>query len=309
MTDNTALTYRPVMPESTPIPAEDGNDVGRPARAGALTLLERAGSVAVPIAVALYALLYIGMQEIYWTFNIQPEQAGLDQSVLFGRLMYALVLLVLVLFPLIGVLVGAGWLINVITRGAAARAVGAVRRRPWIAAFITALWCGATYWGFSSWRLGDAPGVGVMVLIAVGLGVLAFLVPFRLLRRRPVGLAGSTILVGAMTGIGIGFLLIGALADSAYQVRTTGNANLLLHMVGFQDQWTIVRNAEDDSPLYDGREMMLLGESNGAYVFYDCDRMETFRRPIEATNLGEIGLNPDPVPGFTCGLLIEEPTP
>jgi hypothetical protein len=307
MTDNTALTYRPVMSESTPIPAEDDNDAGRQARAGILTLLERAGSVAVPIAVALYALLYIGMQEIYWTFNIQPEQAGLDQSVLFGRLMYALVLLVLVLFPLIGVLVGAGWLINVITRGAAARAVGAVRRRPWIVAFLTALWCGATYWGFSSWR--GASGVGVMVLLAVGLGVLAFLVPFRLLRRRPVGLAGSTILVGAMTGIGIGFLLIGALADSAYQVRTTGNANLLLHMVGFQDQWTIVRNAEDDSPLYDGREMMLLGESNGAYVFYDCDRMETFRRPIEATNLGEIGLNPDPVPGFTCGRLIEEPTP
>jgi hypothetical protein len=309
MTENTALTYRPVMPESTPIPAEDGNDVGRPARAGALTLLERAGSVAVPIAVALYALLYIGIQEMYGVFNINPEQAGLDQSVLFGRLMGTLVLLVLVLFPLIGVLVGAGWLINVITRGAAARAVSAVRRRPWIAAFIAALWCGATYWGVFPLLGDDAPGVGVMVSIALTLGVLAFLVPFRLLRRKPVGLAGSTILVGVLTGIGLGFLLIAGLVQGADQVRTTGEANDLLMAVGFQDQWTIVRNAEDDSPLYDGRTMMLLGESNGTYVFYDCDRMETFRRPVESTNLGDILLGPEREPGFTCGLLIEEPTP
>lgn len=155
--------------------------------------------------------------------------------------------------------------------------------------------------------LGDTPGVGVMVLIAFTLGVLAFLVPFRLLRRKPVGLAGSTILVGALTGIGLGFLLIAGLVQSADQVRTTGQANDLLMAVGFQDQWTIVRNAEDDSPLYDGRTMMLLGESNGTYVFYDCDRMETFRRPVESTNLGDILLGPEREPGFTCGLLIKDP--
>jgi hypothetical protein len=306
MTDNSALTYRPVMSESGPIPTEDGNDAGGSARGGALELLERTGSVAVPIAVALYALLYIGVQEMYAVFNINPEQAGLDQSVLFGRLMGTLVLLVLVLFPLIGLLVGAGWLINVITRGAASRAVGAVRRQPWIAALIAALWCGATYWGLFP-LLGDDPGVGVMVFIAVGLGVLAFLVPFRLLRRRPVGRAGSAIFVGALTGIGLGLLLIAAMVQGADQVRTTGQANELLDAVGFQDQWTIVKNAEDDKPLYDGRSMMLLGESDGTYVFYDCDRMETFRRPVETTNLGEILLGPEREANLTCGSLAEEP--
>jgi hypothetical protein len=297
--------YRAVMSESRLIPTEDRNDVGEPARAGVLELLERVGSVAVPVAVALYALLYIGIQEMYAVFDINPEQAGLDQSVLFGRLMGTLVLLVLVLFPLIGVLIGLGWLIDVSTRGAASRVVRAVRRHPWIAALIAALWCGATYWGFVP-LVGDAPGVGAMVLIAVGLGVLAFLVPFRLMRRRPVGRAGSTILVGAMTGIGLGFLLIAGLAHGADQVRTTGEGSELLNAVGFQDQWTIVRNAEDDSPLYDGRFMMLLGESGGTYVFYDCDRMETFRRPVESTNLGEILLDPEREKAIPCGSLAEE---
>jgi hypothetical protein len=294
-----------VLQESRPIPAgiETGDSPDGGPRTGVLELLERTGSVGVPIAVALYALLYIGIQEMYGVFNINPEQAGLDQSVLFGRLMGTLVLLLLILFPLIGLLVGLGWLINTITRGAAARAVRVVRQRPWIAALIAALWCGATYWGVFS-ILGDV-GVGIMVVVAVGLGVLAFLVPFRLMRRKPVGRAGSTMLVGAMTGIGLGFVLIYALVQGAVQVQTTGQANELLGAVGFQDQWAIIKNAEDDNPLYDGRWMMLLGESEGTYVFYDCDRMETFRRPIETTNLGQLSLDPDREEGFTCGSLAE----
>ncbi|MGP3961933.1 hypothetical protein ACTWPT_38695 [Nonomuraea sp. 3N208] len=79
----------------------------------------------------------------------------------------------------------------------------------------------------------------------------------------------------------------------------------LLNAVGFQDQWAVIKNAEDDKPLYDGRWMMLLGESDGTYVLYDCDKLETLRRPMETTNLGTIELDPEREKGFTCGGLVE----
>lgn len=52
--------------------------------------------------------------------------------------------------------------------------------------------------------------------------------------------------------------------------------------------------------------MMLLGESEGTYVFYDCDKLETFRRPIETTNLGSIQLQPEREAGYKCGTLAEQ---
>ncbi|WP_431900414.1 hypothetical protein [Nonomuraea sp. bgisy101] len=67
-------------------PQEDG---------GVMALLERIGSVVVPIAVALYAVLYIGIEH--------PQQVGVDQAVLFGRMMSTLVLLLLIAAPLLGV--------------------------------------------------------------------------------------------------------------------------------------------------------------------------------------------------------------
>jgi hypothetical protein len=266
---------------------------------GVLGLIERIGSVIVPIGVALYAVLYLGVEEMYAVFGINPQQAGIDQSVLLGRLMGTLVLMLLIGLPTLGLVIGFLWLADKLTRGALGRLTGAIRRRPWISALIAALWCGATYWGLFD-IVGDLD-LAIMVVIAVGLGVLTFLVPFRLLRRKPVGRAATKVLVGALTGVGLGFLLILAMVQGAFEVQETGQANELLGYVGFQDQWTIIKNAEDDKPLYDGRWMMLLGESEGTYVFYDCDKLETFRRPMETTNLGSIQLDPEREKGFTCG--------
>ncbi|SEL43504.1 hypothetical protein [Nonomuraea pusilla] len=287
----------PALPDDhAPVPREDGG--------GVLELLERIGSVVVPIAVALYAVLYIGIEQMYAVFGVNPQQVGVDQSVLLGRMMSTLVLLLLVAMPLLGVVVGVGWLIDRMTGGAASRLVRKVRERPWIAAAVAALWCGATYWGV--FRLFGDLDLFVMVVIAVGLGVLAFLIPFRLLRRKPVGRAGTKVIVGGMTGVGLGFLLILGLVEGAVDVQNTGRANELLNAVGFQDQWAVLKSAEDDKPLYDGRWMMLLGESDGTYVLYDCDKLETLRRPMETTNLGTIELDPEREKGFTCGGLAKE---
>ncbi|MCA2224103.1 hypothetical protein [Nonomuraea aurantiaca] len=266
-------------------------------------MLELIGSVVVPVGVALYAMLYLGIQQMYWVFDINPEQAGIDQSVLLGRLMGTLIMLLLILLPLIGILVAVGWLLDKVTRGAVNRLVQAVRRRPWIAAVIAAAWCGVTYLSTSYvLTLEISP---LHVLGALVLGVLAFVVPFRLLRRKPVGRAGMKVLVGALTGIGLGMLLLIGLIMGAGDVRNTGQANDLLNMVGFQDQWVVVKDG-DDKPLYDGRDLMLLGESDGTYVFYDCDYMTTFRRPAESTNLGDIRLDPEREPGYTCGSLVKD---
>jgi hypothetical protein len=284
-----------LLPESDAFPEEDRDG-------SVLGLIERIGSVIIPIGVALYAVLYLGVEQMYGVFGINPQQAGIDQSVLLGRLMGTLVLMLLIGVPTLGLIVGFLWLSDKLTGGALGRLTGAVRRRPWISALIAALWCGATYWGLFT-IVGDF-GLGVMVFIAVGLGVLTFLVPFRLLRRKPVGRAATKVLVGALTGVGLGFLLILAMVQGAVEVQETGQANELLGYVGFQDQWTVIKNAEDDKPLYDGRWMMLLGESEGTYVFYDCDKLETFRRPIETTNLGSIQLDPEREKGYTCGGLV-----
>ncbi|MFC6079846.1 hypothetical protein [Sphaerisporangium aureirubrum] len=267
-------------------------------------LLERIGSVVLPVGVALYAVLYIGVEEIYGVFGVSPQQAGIDQAVLFGRLSGALVLLLMVGIPALGLIVGLLWLLNKITAGAVAWVARAVRRRPWVAALVAALWSGATYWGFVS--VFAELDLVVMVIIAVGLGVLTFLIPFRLLRRKPVGRAGMKLLVGALTGLGLGFLLIIQLLTSAVDAHQTGRSNLLLDAVGFQNQWTVLNNPEDGKPLYDGRRMMLLGESEGTYVLYDCDKGETIRRPIEATGLGALELDPEQPEGYACGSLAEE---
>ncbi len=273
---------------------------------GVLTVLERIGAVVVPVGVALYAVLYLGVEQVYWVFGVNPQQAGIDQSVLLGRLMGTLILLLLVLIPAIGVLVGLGWLIDRVTRGAAGRLLRRLRERPWIVAALAALWSGATYWGL--FNLVADLTLGIMVAVAVGLGVLAFLIPFRLLRRRRVGRAGMTVLVAALTGLGLGFVLILSLVKGAIEVQETGQANDLLGYVGFQDQWAVLRDAATDKPLYDGRWMMLLGEKENTYVFYDCDKQETFRRSMSTTNLGNLQLDPDREPGFRCGTLAEDTT-
>ncbi|MEV4073324.1 hypothetical protein ACGFJC_24135 [Nonomuraea fuscirosea] len=269
-----------------------------------LGVLESISSVIVPIGVTLYAVLYLGVEQMYGIFGITPQQAGIDQSVLLGRLMGTLILMLLVLLPTIGLVVGLCWLADKVTFGLLSKMITGIRRRPWIAALVAALWCGATYWGLFN-LVGDL-NLAVMVLIAGGLGVAAFVVPFRLLRRKPVGRAATKVLVGALTGVGLGFLLILAMIQGAVEVQETGQANELLGYVGFQDQWTVIKKAEDDKPLYDGRWMMLLGESEGTYVFFDCDKLETMRRPIETTNLSDIQLDPEREKGFTCGGLADK---
>ncbi|MEZ0077522.1 hypothetical protein [Planotetraspora sp. GP83] len=290
----------PPQPRS-PAEKENGQESG-----GVLAMLERISSVVVPVGVGLYAVLYMGITEVYNVFGVNPAQAGIDQSVLFSRLMGTLILLLVTAVPLLGVVVGTGWLLNKLTGGALSRLAQAIRQRPWIAASIAALWCGATYWGL--FNVFADLHLTAMVIIAVGIGVLAFLIPFRLLRRKPVGRAGMKVLVGALSGIGVGFVLIVNLMNGATELRQTGQANLLLNLVGFQDQWTIVKDS-DDKTLYDGRYMMQLGESDGTYIFYDCDKMETFRRSAEGTILSAIQLDPEREKGFTCGDLAKDDGP
>ncbi|MFC4531640.1 hypothetical protein [Sphaerisporangium dianthi] len=271
-----------------------------------MALLERIASVVLPIGVGLYAVLYLGIEAIYNLFGITPQQAGIDQAVLFGRLSGTLILLLLIALPTLGLLVALYWVLDKLTFGGLSRLVGFFREHPWVAATIAALWSGATYWGVFS-VLGDVTAAA-MVPIAVGLGVLTFLVPFRLMRRKPVGRAGMRLVVGALTGIGLGWLLIWQMVLAAADVYQYGKSdplpglagNNLLDFVGFQDQWAVLKDG-DDKPLYDGRSMLLLGESDGVYAFYDCEKQVTIRRAAEGTNLGDIVIAPELPKDYACG--------
>ncbi|MDH2428383.1 hypothetical protein [Sphaerisporangium sp. TRM90804] len=287
---------------------EDDDD-----KAGVLDLLEKAGAVVVPLGVTLYALLYMGYQGMYAVFGITPEQAGIDQSVLLGRLLGTILPLLILGAVVVGLLLSAGWLLNVVTRGRLGRLAQGIRRQPWIVAAIAAAWAGASYlgWMYFVTALDAAdPTARVTVeagdvLLAAGLGVLAYVVPFRLLRRRSIGRAGLKIMVGALTGIGLGYVLMIQMIYGAISVLEKGESTALMDAVGFQTQWAKLQDS-GGKPLYDSRWMMVLGEHEGGYAIYDCDKGQTFRKFSESTILSEVQMwSPDREKGFTCGTLTE----
>ncbi|MFD1940332.1 MULTISPECIES: hypothetical protein [Nonomuraea] len=304
--------------DEPPAPAAARSQEERPQqededKAGVLDLLEKIGSVVVPLGVTLYALLYMGYQGMYAVFGITPEQAGIDQSVLLGRLLGTLLPLLILGAIVTGLLISLGWLLNVITRGWVGRVAQRIREQPWIVAVVAAAWAGASYLGWMYFMTAlDAadPTAKVTVeagdvLIAAGVGVVAYVVPFRLLRRRPIGRAGLKVLVGALTGIGLGYILMIQMIYGAIAVLEKGESTALLDAVGFQTQWAKLQDS-GGKPLYDSRWMMILGEHEGGYAIYDCDKGQTFRKFSESTILTEVQMwSPDRKKGFTCGTLAE----
>ncbi|NRQ39931.1 hypothetical protein HII36_50105 [Nonomuraea sp. NN258] len=259
------------------------------ARGSVLEVLEKLGTVVVPIAVGVYALLYLGFESVYDTFGITPEQAGLTQASIFGHLLGTLVLLFLAMLPLLGLIVGIGWLVDKVTRGLAARVVAWAREKAWLSAAVAAGLSGIAYWGL----LGLVDVTGTPVLLTVlSVGLFGLLVPYRLLRARPAGRAAMRVLTGALVGMGVGFTLVGWMTQGAEDVRAFGQGNIVLELTGFPNQWAEVRDSEGRS-VSKGERWLVLGQDAGAYVFYDCGRTETIRRPIEATILSRIELDPD----------------
>ncbi|MEU6999865.1 hypothetical protein [Nonomuraea sp. NPDC046570] len=292
------MTYQPFPPEQALVPPLSEPPAApeperETAKSSVLEVFEKIGSVAVPVAVGMYAMLYLGLAQVYGVFGITPEQAGLDQATIFGRLIGTLIELFLVALPGVGLLVALGWLLNLATRGSAGQLMHRLREQPWIAATAGALISVVAYWVYfgTLWELS-----GGTLLVAVALvAVFGLLVPFRLMRRRNTGRAGMKVLIGALFGIGLGLILVAQMVHGAADIATNGNGNALLQTVGFQNQWATVGDG-DGKPLNKDNpdeRFLLLGEKEGAYVLYDCGKQETFRRSIEGTTLGKIEFDPD----------------
>ncbi|MEV4221535.1 MULTISPECIES: hypothetical protein [unclassified Nonomuraea] len=295
------------MSHQTVLPTEERTGAEPVDRGSVLDLFDKLGTVVVPVAVGLYALLYMGFESVYDTFGITPEQAGLDQAGILGRLVTTLVVLFLALLPLAGLVVGVAWLFDRVTRGAAGRAIAWAREKPWLAAAVAALLSGCAYWGLLSGL--EVTGTPVLVTV-VAVALLGFLVPYRLLRARPAGRAGMRVLTSAFVGIGLGFVLVGWMTDGAEDIHANGNGNLVLQLAGFPNQWAAVRDG-DGKPVSRER-WLVLGQDAGSYVFYDCGRMTTVRRPVEGTILTDVELDPDFTAGGTrparrCGHALSTP--
>ncbi|NUR90587.1 MAG: hypothetical protein HOY71_41465 [Nonomuraea sp.] len=267
------------------------------ARGSVLEVMEKLGTIVVPIAVAVYALLYLGFESVYDTFGITPEQAGLTQASIFGHLVATLVLLFLALLPLLGLVVGGWWLLDRITGGGAGRVLNRARERPWLAAGVGAVLSGTAYWGMLG--LLDITGTPVLVTVVM-IGLFCLLVPYRLLRARPTGRAAMRVLTGSLVGMGLGFVLVGWMTQGAEAVHERGETNIVLDLTGFSNQWAEVRD-EAGKALTKGERWLVLGQDAGAYVFYDCGTAETIRRPIDATILSKIELDPVFDEPRTCG--------
>lgn len=302
------MTYQPLAPErafveETPPPPP------QPERGRVIELVEKVSSFAVPLAVGLYAMLYLGFQSVYEVFGITPEQAGLDQATVFARLLGTLVRVFLWLLPFAGFLAALGWLLNKATRGALSRVSDAAREKPWIAALAAAALSGAGYWAYflvEGSFTAEALTGGDAAMLAAVVAIFGLLIPYRMMRRTSPGRAGSKVLTGVLVGVGLGFFLTLGMVAGASDIFTNGNGNAFLQMVGFKNQWAVVTDS-DGKALDKNREagdmLMLLGEQDGAYVFYDCGTQQTLRRAVEGTNLADIQLDPD----FTDGGKHENP--
>ncbi|MFI6599870.1 hypothetical protein ACIBHX_26805 [Nonomuraea sp. NPDC050536] len=249
--------------------------------------------MAVPLAVGLYAMLYIGFQDVYEVFGITPEQAGLEQATIFARLLSTLVQVFLWLLPLTGFVAGVCWLINKATRGAIGRGISAVREIPWVAAAVAAVLSGAGYWAYFLVNGTLDVDAGTALFLAAIVAVFGLLIPYRMMRRTSPGRAGTKVLTGVLVGMGVGFFLNIMMVAGAHDIYVNGNGNEFLKVVGFKNQWATVHDGDNKPVLKDGDRALVLGEMEGAYVLYNCGTQETVRRPVEATLLGQIELDPD----------------
>ncbi|WP_214321422.1 hypothetical protein [Nonomuraea sediminis] len=262
-------------------------------RGRVLELVEKVSSFAVPLAVGLYAMLYIGYQDVYEVFGITPEQAGLEQATVFARLLSTLVQVFLWLLPCVGFVVGVGWLINKVTRGAAGRMINTLRELPWVAATFAALLSAAGYWAY--FVVNGAPDLdaNTALLLAAIVALFGLFIPYRMMRRTSTGRAGTKVLTGVLVGMGLGFFLNIMMVQGAHDIYVNGNGNEFLKIVGFKNQWATVHDGDNKPVLKDDDRALVLGEMEGAYVLYNCGTQETVRRPVEATLLGQIELDPD----------------
>ncbi|MGV9305554.1 hypothetical protein [Nonomuraea sp. NPDC003727] len=302
-------TYNPVEQVAPP------QERPQPDRGSILDVVEKIGSVAVPIAVALYAMLYLGLQHVYAIFGITPEQAGLDQATVFARLVGTLVEIFLYLLPVVGVIVTLFWLVNLLTRGAAGRALAWVREKSWVAATLAALLSAIGYWAYLTTTNGVSEDLdidyGSAVLPAVAIAFLGLLAPYRIMRQRGSTRAGMKVITGALVGVGLGFLLVLQMVMGAADIYVNGNGNGFLDMVGFKNQWATVHDGDGKPVVKDDDRVLILGEKEGAYVYYNCGDQITYRRPVEATVLGQFEIDPDFTNGGTeepmaCGYLTEQ---
>ncbi|GAA0925739.1 hypothetical protein [Nonomuraea longicatena] len=181
------------------IQTNEHDDASQQDRGSILAVVEKIGAVAVPIAVALYAMLYLGLQEVYAIFGITPEQAGLDQATIFARLVGTLVTIFLYLLPVVGVVVTLFWLADLLTKGATGRVTGWIREKPWIAAAIAALFSAVGYWAYLTTTTADSLDLdyGAAVLPALLIAGVGLLVPYRIMRRRGSTRAGMKVVTGA----------------------------------------------------------------------------------------------------------------
>jgi hypothetical protein len=142
--------------------------------------------------------------------------------------------------------------------------------------------------------------VVVTVVVAVGLGVPAFLAPFRLMRREPIGKTGMK-LGGARPHRHRPGLPADRVADRGGRRDAGDRPGLRRPAPGrVQDQWTVLQDKEEGEPLHEGRWVLVLGESEGMFALYDCDKLETGRRPAESVVLARSS-STRARGGFTCG--------
>ncbi|SEK35972.1 hypothetical protein [Nonomuraea pusilla] len=304
-----SLTHAPIEQVALP------QDPPQPDRGSILEVVEKIGSVTVPIAVALYAMLYLGLQHVYAIFGITPEQAGLDQATIFARLIGTLVTIFLYLLPVVGVVVTLFWLADLLTRGGAGRAVTWIREKPWIAATFAAMLSATGYWAYLTTSGGFSEDLhidyGSAVLPAAVIALVGLLIPYRIMRRRGATRAGMKVITGALVGVGLGFLLVIQMLLGAVDIYVNGNGNPVLDLVGFKNQWVTVHDGDGKAVVEDDDRVLMLGEKEGAYVYYNCGDQRTYRRPIEATILGDFEIDPDFTNGGTeepmaCGYGLAE---
>lgn len=258
---------------------------------GVSTLIEQAGTIALPAGLMIYAVLYLPLQRFYESLGVTPEQAGFDQIVLLSRMVLVLFNLVVLGLPVVALVASLGWLAHKATFGHLRRLSGLLWARSYVAVPLIAI-CAALL--VVNHPIFSAVGSEAMWLTA--LVALCYLIPVMWLRRRRKGQTALAMTIVLITAGWLSVVLSSGAHDAAVRLREDGTishgALSLPRILGIVPQFTTARWVNGARPLVGQNQVLyVLGTSDGMHALYDCKGRRVIMVSAEGVDLTSLSVS------------------
>jgi multisubunit Na+/H+ antiporter MnhE subunit len=178
-----------------------------------LPMFQGAAAITLPFVVVTYVLVSYLLAKFYEVFGITLDEAGINQTVLLGRMATVIVVLIAVIVPLTCAIVTFVWLLNWMTGGRLRTVLRTAWRQPWGQALVVML---LVVWLFLDSTPSHLPWI---------IGAIVALVPALILSNvlvtgvdRKTGGRLARFVASARRGDSVPWLVITSLAGIGYTV-------------------------------------------------------------------------------------------